>query len=224
MALRFPQDLELYGKNDLHENLQSDVLLITGVSRGRKSLEDFIRIPHEEGFFHAIEAITKLHHNITWQMVYVHDITEGSNPSAPLHTPLRVVISKTLTEGLYKLGGKNPACWLHLGHGQEQNGVYSITDGPYMENWLNTQKLTEMFEGCSGDVLFSVLPICHSHGVSNGLAESSRFKIINGNAKSLVKEDDIFYKGAFDSDRSKQDLGHWIDWAEVSEKYRWRGI
>ena len=124
MALRFPQDLELYGKNDLHENLQSDVLLITGVSRRRKTLEDFIRIPHEEGFFHVIEAITKLHHNITWQMVYVHDITTGKNPSAPLHTPLRVVISKTLTEGLDKLGGKNPACWLHLGHGQELNGVF----------------------------------------------------------------------------------------------------
>lgn len=224
MTLRFSQDLELYRVNDLHENLESDIFLISGVSRGRETLEDFVRIPHEDGFFHAIEAITKLHHNVTWQMVYVHDVTEGVNPSAPLHTPLRIMISKTLSEGLEKLQGKNPACWLHLGHGQEQDGQFSITDGPYMENWISTNDVVKMFEKGSGDVLFTVLPICHSFGVSKGLEESNRFRIIHGNAKSLVNEDDIFYKGAFDSDRKERVLSHWVDWVESSEKYRIRGI
>lgn len=228
MSIRTPSDLTEAAVKKFANRYFGKIFLITGIEvnqdtkeLSRSCLDDFISNPYHLGFLTAVDS-----------MVHVYNVFQNyiSLKNSAHFQPLELVFASTITKGFQKLEGENPACWIHLGHGDVEQRLITpeeeyedeyveevpmLSEGADESNFIDTSMICKIIKKMKGDILFCALPLCYSKQNGDELQSAGKISLIHGVYDSKVNSMNEFSDGETEMERAKDNFDSWIQWVRV---------
>jgi hypothetical protein len=226
VSVRTPSELTEAAVKGFEDRTFGNKFLITGVEvnqdtedLSRSCLDDFISNPHHLGFLTSVDSMVHVY-NVFKDYI---SLKNGENSCVPLE----LVFSSTITKGFENLEGENPACWIHIGHGDVEQRLISpedeyedeyvddipmLSEGSDETNFIDTSIICKIIKEMEGDILFCALPLCYSKQNGDELQSVGNISLIHGVYDSKVNSMNEFSDGETEIERSKENFDSWIQW------------